>query len=137
MVRERKGLKNKASERKMERSGLAGKLGRGFRAGVVTVVFAATAFGQDQGAPKKPEAPAAQAAPAPAAPTQAPTAAPAKSPAAAAVDASRYIIGAEDALQITVWKEPALSGTVPVRPDGMISLVLAGDLLAAGRTPMQ
>jgi polysaccharide export outer membrane protein len=53
------------------------------------------------------------------------------------VDNARYIIGAEDALQITVWKEPTLSGSVPVRPDGMISMVLVGDLLAAGRTPMQ
>jgi polysaccharide export outer membrane protein len=35
-----------------------------------------------------------------------------------------------------VWKEPTLSGTVPVRPDGMISMVLVGDLKAAGMTPM-
>ena len=54
-----------------------------------------------------------------------------------ASDASRYIIGAEDALQVTVWKEPTLSGTFPVRPDGMISLVLVGDMPAAGLTPMQ
>ncbi|HMH12768.1 MAG TPA: polysaccharide biosynthesis/export family protein [Edaphobacter sp.] len=52
-------------------------------------------------------------------------------------DAAHYIIGPEDALQVTVWKEPTLSGTFPVRPDGMISLVLVGDLPAAGRTPMQ
>ncbi len=52
------------------------------------------------------------------------------------VDPNRYIIGAEDSLQITVWKEPTLSGTVPVRPDGMISLALVGDLKAAGLTPM-
>jgi polysaccharide biosynthesis/export protein len=52
-------------------------------------------------------------------------------------DAAHYIIGAEDALQVTVWKEPTLSGTFPVRPDGMISMVLVGDLPAAGRTPMQ
>lgn len=53
------------------------------------------------------------------------------------MDATHYIIGAEDSLQVTVWKEPTLSGTVPVRPDGRISLVLVGDLPAAGRTPMQ
>ena len=53
------------------------------------------------------------------------------------VDANHYVIGAEDILQITVWKEPTLSGSVPVRPDGMISLVLLGDLPAAGMTPMQ
>jgi polysaccharide export outer membrane protein len=52
------------------------------------------------------------------------------------VDATRYIIGPQDSLQVTVWKEPTLSGTVPVRPDGMISLVLVGDLPAAGLTPM-
>jgi polysaccharide export outer membrane protein len=52
------------------------------------------------------------------------------------LDPNRYVIGAEDSLQITVWKEPTLSGTVPVRPDGMISMVLVGDLRAAGMTPM-
>jgi polysaccharide export outer membrane protein len=53
------------------------------------------------------------------------------------VDSSTYIIGAEDALQVTVWKEPTLSGAFPVRPDGMISLGLVGDVPAAGLTPMQ
>lgn len=52
------------------------------------------------------------------------------------VDAARYIIGPEDSLQITVWKEATLSSTVPVRPDGMISMALVGDLPAAGMTPM-
>jgi len=52
------------------------------------------------------------------------------------MDAARYIIGPEDSLQVTVWKEPTLSGNFPVRPDGMISLVLVGDLPAAGLTPM-
>jgi polysaccharide export outer membrane protein len=52
------------------------------------------------------------------------------------LDPARYIIGPDDSLQVTVWKEPTLSGTVPVRPDGMISLVLVGDLPAAGLTPM-
>jgi polysaccharide biosynthesis/export protein len=51
-------------------------------------------------------------------------------------DPSRYVIGADDSLQITVWQEPSLSGTFPVRPDGMISLVLVGDIPAAGLTPM-
>lgn len=64
--------------------------------------------------------------------------APASTPkGAAGVDSARYIIGSEDSLSITVWKEPTLSGVVPVRPDGMISMVLVGDLPAAGRTPMQ
>lgn len=51
------------------------------------------------------------------------------------MDASRYVIGPQDSLQVTVWKEPTLSGTIPVRPDGMISLVLVGDIPAAGLTP--
>lgn len=55
----------------------------------------------------------------------------------AGIDNARYVIGPEDSLSITVWKEPTLSGTIPVRPDGMISMVLLGDLQAAGRTPMQ
>ena len=53
------------------------------------------------------------------------------------VDNSTYIIGAEDGLTITVWRESTLSGAFPVRPDGMISLVLLGDVPAAGLTPMQ
>ena len=53
------------------------------------------------------------------------------------VDPSTYVIGPEDVLQVTVWKEPTISGVIPVRPDGNISLVLAGDMPAAGRTPMQ
>lgn len=57
--------------------------------------------------------------------------------AAGGVDNARYIIGADDVLQITVWKEPTLSGTVPVRPDGMISMVLLGDVPATGMSPMQ
>ncbi len=58
-------------------------------------------------------------------------------PALATVDNATYIIGADDALQITVWREPTLSGTFPVRPDGKISMVLLGDLPAAGITPTQ
>ena len=56
---------------------------------------------------------------------------------AGVANTAHYIIGPEDNLQITVWKEPSLSGTIPVRPDGMISLALVGDLPASGRTPMQ
>ena len=53
------------------------------------------------------------------------------------VDNAHYVIGPEDSLQITVWREPSLSGLFPVRPDGMISMVLLGDLPAAGSTPTQ
>jgi polysaccharide export outer membrane protein len=53
------------------------------------------------------------------------------------VDPATYLVGPEDVLQITVWKEQTLSGTFPVRPDGMISMVLLGDVKAAGLTPLQ
>src|SRR5215831_18635363 len=53
------------------------------------------------------------------------------------VDAATYVIGPEDGLQVTVWKDPTLSGTFPVRPDGMISMTLLNDVQAAGLTPMQ
>jgi polysaccharide export outer membrane protein len=48
-----------------------------------------------------------------------------------------YVIGPDDVLAINVWKEPEISRTLPVRPDGNISLPLVGDLMASGRTPVQ
>jgi polysaccharide biosynthesis/export protein len=48
-----------------------------------------------------------------------------------------YIIGAEDTLHIAVWKETDLTVTLPVRPDGQISMPLLNDVQAAGLTPMQ
>ena len=48
-----------------------------------------------------------------------------------------YVIGPEDVLDINVWKEPDVSRTVPVRPDGKISLPLLNDIQAAGMTPPQ
>lgn len=48
-----------------------------------------------------------------------------------------YVIGAEDTLHIAVWKEADLTATLPVRPDGKISLPLLNDVQAAGLTPMQ
>jgi len=48
-----------------------------------------------------------------------------------------YQIGAEDVLDIAVWNNTAISRTVPVRPDGMISLPLLNDVQAAGLTPME
>jgi polysaccharide export outer membrane protein len=51
--------------------------------------------------------------------------------------APSYVIGVADVLQITVWKEPDLTTTLPVRSDGMISLPLLNDVQAAGLTPMQ
>jgi polysaccharide biosynthesis/export protein len=48
-----------------------------------------------------------------------------------------YRIGPEDVLEVSVWKNEAMSQTVPVRPDGMISLPLLNDVPAAGMTPME
>jgi len=59
------------------------------------------------------------------------------SPPPTSVPPDSYIIGAEDVLSIFVWKEPDMSKTIPVRPDGMISLPLVGEIKAAGHTPMQ
>jgi polysaccharide export outer membrane protein len=50
---------------------------------------------------------------------------------------SDYIIGADDTLHVSVWKEPEMNATLPVRPDGKISLPLLDDVQAAGMTPMQ
>jgi polysaccharide biosynthesis/export protein len=54
----------------------------------------------------------------------------------AAVDAD-YKIGAQDVVRIDVWKEPDISRTIPVRPDGKISLPLLNDVQASGLTAMQ
>lgn len=48
-----------------------------------------------------------------------------------------YHIGPEDVLKIDVWKEPDITRTIPVRPDGKISLPLLNDVQAAGLTAMQ
>jgi polysaccharide biosynthesis/export protein len=48
-----------------------------------------------------------------------------------------YTIGVEDELQISVWREPELSSTVAVRPDGMITLPLLNDVHVVGLTTKQ
>ncbi len=50
---------------------------------------------------------------------------------------SEYLIGPEDVLEVSVWKEEGLEREVLVRPDGKVSFPLAGDVQAAGRTPEQ
>ncbi len=82
----------------------------------------------------------AQDAPAPAAATPAP-AGPASDKTTNAASSSpagpEYVIGPEDVLHVAVWKEADLSATLPVRPDGKISLPLLNDVQAAGMTPQQ
>jgi polysaccharide export outer membrane protein len=50
--------------------------------------------------------------------------------------AASYYIGVDDVLQVNVWRNPDLSVTVPVRPDGKISVPLIGDVKAGGKVPM-
>lgn len=54
-----------------------------------------------------------------------------------AVKNSNYLIGIDDQIMVSVWRNPDLSITVPVRPDGKISTPLVGDIKAAGSTPEQ
>ena len=54
-----------------------------------------------------------------------------------ATDDPNYVIGPQDVLDISVWKEPELTRPVPVRPDGKISMPLLNDVQAAGKTPLQ
>ncbi|KRD40088.1 sugar ABC transporter substrate-binding protein [Lysobacter sp. Root916] len=56
-------------------------------------------------------------------------------PPAAAPVADEYQIGVDDRVQVSVWRNPELSIVTPVRPDGMISVPLVGDVMAGGRTP--
>jgi polysaccharide export outer membrane protein len=71
------------------------------------------------------------------------SAAAAPQPAAAAkarnagVGLDEYRIGPEDVLSISVWKNEPMSRVLPVRPDGMISLPLLDDVMAAGLTPTE
>src|SRR5262245_50349665 len=54
--------------------------------------------------------------------------------AGAGVDGSAYTVGAEDVLEISVWREDTLKKEVLVRPDGGISYPLIGDVQAAGKS---
>src|SRR5690242_20385776 len=46
-----------------------------------------------------------------------------------------YLLGPEDVLKVSVWKDEQLTQETVVRPDGMITFPLIGDVSAAGRTP--
>jgi len=58
-------------------------------------------------------------------------------PVGAATSDYRYVIGPLDTVNIVVWRNPELSATVPVRPDGFISTPLVEDLPALGKNPAQ
>src|SRR6266550_2801595 len=62
---------------------------------------------------------------------------PTPSQAAAKAVGNDYIIGPGDALEVFVWRNPELSVTVPVRPDGKISTPLVENMVAVGKTPPQ
>ncbi|MGE0581092.1 MAG: XrtA/PEP-CTERM system exopolysaccharide export protein [Steroidobacteraceae bacterium] len=66
-------------------------------------------------------------------PPQAPAAAPEAPP--AATTGPDYIIGPGDTIQVFVWRNPELSVSVPVRPDGKVSTPLIEDMVAVGKTP--
>ena len=68
--------------------------------------------------------------------SEAPLSQPVAAPANAPHDSS-FVIGNNDVLAISVWKEPDISRSVPVRSDGKISLPLAGEVQAAGLTPLK
>lgn len=97
---------------------------------ILLVAFLAPSFfclGQDK-APTAPDA---------AKPAVQETARPAAPEAAKVAATDSYVIGATDVLVVNVFKEPTLSNTMPVRPDGMISMPLLGDVQASGKTPLQ
>ena len=74
-------------------------------------------------APQTPASPASEAPPA------------AVAPADQKIDPNQYVIGPGDSLQVFVWRNPELTATVPVRPDGKISTPLNEDMVAVGKTP--
>ena len=84
-------------------------------------ILTALVVGTDAAAQQAPKPPAAAQKPKP----------------AAAAGLEEYKIGPEDVLAISVWKNEAMSRVLPVRPDGMISLPLLDDVMAAGLTPTE
>ena len=53
------------------------------------------------------------------------------------IESEPYRIGVDDRVQVTVWRNPEVSVTAPVRPDGKITVPLIGDVEAGGRTPAE
>src|SRR6476661_8672949 len=101
-----------------------------FISGIVLLfLFSVGTWAQDNANAKQGDKPAAASA------SQSKEPTPSKEP--ASVAGPDYVIGADDNLHISVWKEPDLTNTLPVRPDGKISMPLLNDVQAAGLTPMQ
>lgn len=100
-----------------------------FAAVVTAGLLAVPSQGQQMGAKPVITVPPAQ--------TEAPTNQNALPAAAKGTVDPDYVIGAGDNLEVNVFNEPKFSGALPVRPDGMISIALLGDIPAAGFTPMQ
>jgi polysaccharide export outer membrane protein len=65
------------------------------------------------------------------------TPAPAEGADRTSTNVEEYRIGVDDRVQVTVWRNPELSVTAPVRPDGKISVPLIGDVEAGGRAPSE
>ncbi len=96
-----------------------------FSISFVALFALATPLPAQQPAQSNPQKPAGSAAP----PASRPSPAPKVDP--------NYVVGPNDVLDITVWREANISRTVPVRPDGKISLPLVNDVQAAGLSPVQ
>jgi polysaccharide export outer membrane protein len=92
------------------------------------VIISASAAAQDAA---KPSSPATQTDP------DSKSASPTTVPDNSRVDNKTYVIGENDVLEVDVWKDKEISRTVPVRPDGKISLPLIGEIQASGMTPLQ
>jgi polysaccharide export outer membrane protein len=107
------------------------KVGRWLMLVCALTMVATSATAQEQDAPK-PSAPGTQTDP-----ENKPTPPPAVTQDNSKVDKKTYVIGENDLLEVDVWKDKEISRTVPVRPDGKISLPLIGEIQASGMTPLQ
>jgi polysaccharide export outer membrane protein len=92
---------------------------------------------QDQQPASKPAEETVPAASAPVAPPVVPAVVPVTPAATMGIAGNSYVIGESDMITVTVLKEPTLSGNLLVRPDGMITMPLLGDIKASGMTPPQ
>ena len=106
---------------------------------LIAVCLSVTAIASAQELPRVENAPpdAASAVSAPAAAAPAVVTAPVARDTRGFDASNEYRIGPEDLLDVQVWKNSDLSRTVPVRPDGRISLPLVNDIQAAGLTPAE